>query len=103
MATYLVLGNATPAATSTSTLVTGGTNGTIVSAFSACNKGATNDTIRVSVTKSGGSAYYLFYGLTLQPNASLPETPGWTLASGDVVSVYSTTGNTDFIAMGSNL
>ena len=100
---YVVLGNATPGAAASSTLVTGSTNGSIVSSFSACNRGSNNDTIRVSITKSGGSAYYLFYGYTLPANASLVEQPGWTLASGDVLTVYSTTGNTDFIATGTTL
>jgi hypothetical protein len=100
---YVVLGNVTPAAASSSTLVTGSTNGSIVSSFSACNRGGTNDSIRVSITKSGGSAYYLFYNFTLPSNSSLSETPGWTLANGDVLTVYSTTGNTDFIATGATL
>jgi hypothetical protein len=103
MAAYLVLGNATPSAASSSTLVTGSTNGSIVSSFSACNRGGSNDSIRVSITKSGGSAYYLFYNFTVPASSSLSETPGWTLASGDVLTVYSTTGNTDFIATGSTL
>ena len=103
MASYLVLGNVTPTAASSSTLVTGSTNGSVVVSFNACNKAATNDTIRVSITKSGGSAYYVYYGTVLQGNAALHETPGWTLASGDVLTVYSTTGNTDFIATGTTL
>jgi len=103
MAAYLVLGNATPSAAASTTLVTGSTNGSIVSSFSACNRGGTNDSIRVSITKSGGSAYYLFYNFTVPASSSLSETPGWTLASGDVLTVYSTTGTTDFIATGSTL
>jgi hypothetical protein len=103
MAAYLVLGNATPSAASSSTLVTGSTNGSIVSSFSACNRGGSNDSIRVSITKSGGSAYYLFYNFTVPASSSLSETPGWTLANGDVLTVYSTSGTTDFIATGSTL
>jgi hypothetical protein len=100
---YVVLGNVTPSATSTSTLVTGSTNGTIVGSFNACNRGGTNDSIRISITKSGGSAYYLYYNFTLSASATLQETPGWTLATGDIISVYSTTGNTDFVATGVTL
>jgi len=33
----------------------------------------------------------------------LQETPGWTLASGDTLKVYSTTGNTDYTATGVTL
>ena len=103
MAAYLVLGNVTPSAASSSTLVTGSTNGGIIASFSACNRGGNNDSIRVSITKSGGSAYYLFYNFTIPASSSLAETPGWTLANGDVLTVYSTTGTTDFIATGSTL
>jgi hypothetical protein len=103
MAAYLVLGNSTPGAAASTTLVTGSTNGSIVSSFSACNRGGSNDSIRVSITKSGGSAYYLFYNFTVPASSSLSETPGWTLATGDVLTVYSTTGTTDFIATGSTL
>ena len=39
---YVVLGQATPSVTTLTTLVTGSTNGSIVSSFTACNKGGTN-------------------------------------------------------------
>ena len=100
---YVVLGQSTPGASATTTLVTGSTNGSIVSSFTACNKGSSNDTIQVSITKSGGSAYYQFYNFTLAANSTLQETPGWTIATGDTVKVYSTTGNTDFTATGVTL
>lgn len=103
MAAYVVLGNATPVATTLTTLVTGSTNGTILAGFTACNKGSTNDTIRIAMTKSGGSTYYSYYNFTLPPYSTLERTPGVTLATGDTFSVYSTTANTDFIATGSTL
>jgi hypothetical protein len=100
---YLVLGQSTPSATTTTTLVTGSTNGSIVSSFTACNKGVTNDSIQVSITKSGGSAYYQYYNFTIPANSTIQETPGWTIATGDTIKVYSTTGNTDFTATGVTL
>jgi hypothetical protein len=100
---YVVLGNVTPSAAGTSTLVTGSTNGSIVSSFNVCNRSSSNDTIRVSITKSGGSAYYVYYNFTVPAYSSIRETPGWTLATGDVISVYSTVGSTDFIVTGSTL
>jgi hypothetical protein len=103
MAAYLVLGNVTPAAAGTSTLVTGSANGSIVSSWTACNKGGSTDAIRVAITKSGGSAYYQYYGFNIPANSTLERQPGITLASGDTITVYSSTGNTDFIATGSTL
>ena len=103
MASYVILGSATPSAAGSSTLVTGSTNGSVVASFNVCNRGGSTDSIRVSITKFGGSAYYVYYGFNIPANSSLRETPGWTLASGDIITVYSTTGNTDFIATGSTL
>jgi len=100
---YVILGSVTPTAAGTSTLVTGSTNGSIVSSFNVCNRGGTTDAIRVAITKSGGSAYYVYYGFNVPANSSIRETPGWTLASGDTITVYSTVGSTDFIATGSTL
>ena len=100
---YVILGQATPSAAGSSTLVTGSTNGSIVGSFTVCNKGTSTDAIRVSITKSGGSAYYQYYGFNVPGNSSIVETPGWTLASGDTITVYSTVGNTDFTATGVTL
>ena len=100
---YVILGQATPSAAGSSTLVTGSTNGSVVGSFTACNKAGTTDAIRVSITKSGGSAYYQYYGFNIPANSTIHEQPGWTLASGDIISVYSTTGNTDFTATGVTL
>jgi hypothetical protein len=100
---YLVLGQSTPAATTLTTLVTGSTNGSIIGSFTACNKAGSTDAIRVAITKSGGSAYYQYYGFNIPANSTIHEQPGWTLATGDTISVYSTTGNTDFTATGVTL
>ena len=100
---YVVLGNATPGANSSSTLVTGATNGSIIGSFNVCNKGGGNDSIQVSITKSGGSAYYVYYNFIIPATSVIQEQPGWTLASGDTITVYSTTGTTDFIATGVTL
>ena len=107
MATYLILGTQTkPAATTLTTLATGGSNGTIISSFTACNTTGNNDSIRVALTPSGGTtaaANYLYYDFTVPANSTIQETPGWTLASGDTIKVYSTNGNISFTATGSNL
>lgn len=107
MATYGILGTQTkPAATTLTTLLTGGTNGTIVANFTACNTTGSNDSVRVALTPSGGStaaANYVYYDLTVPANSTLETTPGWTLASGDTIKVYSTNGNVAFTATGSVL
>jgi hypothetical protein len=104
MATYGILGTqAKPAATTLTTLVTGGTNGTIVSSFQACNVSGSNDSIRVALTPSGGStasANYTYYDFVIPANSTLQETPGWTLGNGETLKVYSTNGNISFTATG---
>ena len=107
MATYGILGTqAQPAATTLTTLVTGGSNGTIVANFTACNTTGSNDSIRVALTPSGGStaaANYVWYDFTVAANSTLESTPGWTLGSGETLKVYSTNGNVAFTATGSVL
>jgi hypothetical protein len=103
MAAYVILGSSTPSATTLTTLVTGSTNGSILAGFTACNKGSSNDTIRIAITKSGGSTYYQYYNFTLPAYSTLERQPGITLANGDTFSVYSTTGNSDFTATGTTL
>jgi hypothetical protein len=107
MATYGILGTQTkPAATTLTTLLTGGSNGTIVASFVACNVAGTNDSIRVALTPSGGTTsnqHYVYYDFVVPANSTIQETPGWTLATGETLKVYSTNGNVSFTATGSTL
>ena len=104
MATYGILGTQTkPAATTLTTLVTGGSSGTIVSSFQACNTTGTNDSMRVALTPSGGTTaaqHYTYYDFVIPANSTIQETPGWTLGSGETLKVYSTNGNLSFTATG---
>ena len=103
---YKILGNSAPAATTDTTLVTGSTNGTIVSSFTACNTSGTNDSIRVALVPNGGTlgtSNYLYYGFTVPANSTIQETPGWTLESGATLHVYSNGGNVTFLATGATL
>ena len=71
MTAYKILGNSAPAATTDTTLVTGSTNGTVVSSFTACNTSGANDTIRVALVPNGGTlgtSNYVYYGFTLPAN-----------------------------------
>jgi hypothetical protein len=104
MATYGILGTQTkPAATTLTTLVTGGTNGTIVSGFAACNTTGSSDSIRVALTPSGGTTaaqHYVYYDFVVPANSTIQETPGWTLGNNETLKVYSTNGNIAFTATG---
>ena len=103
--TYKILGNNNPSAASDYTLVTGGSNGTVVSAFTACNTSGNTDTIRVALVPNGGSlatSTYVMYGYSVPANSTLQTNPGWSLESGATLHVYSTGGNVTFVATGVN-
>ena len=103
MPTYKVLAQSAPSATSATTLYTA-TNATIVSTLNAANRGSTQDSIRVAVRPAGATLanqHYIAYDVPLASNAVLSLQGGITLANTDVITVYSTTGNTSFSAFGS--
>jgi hypothetical protein len=103
MPTYKVLAQSAPSATTATTLYTA-TNATIVSTLNISNFGGTQDTIRVAVRPAGASLaneHYIAYGVPLAAGAVFSLQGGLTLANTDVITVYSTTGNSAFSAFGS--
>ena len=103
MPTYKVLAQSAPSATTATTLYTA-TNATIVSTLNISNFGGTQDTVRVAVRPAGASLaneHYIAYGVPLAAGAVLSLQGGLTLANTDVITVYSTTGNSAFSAFGS--
>lgn len=103
-ATYKVLGQSAPSATTATTLFTAG-SATIISTLNAANLGATQDTIRIAVRPAGATLanqHYIAYGVPLAAGAVFSLQGGITLANTDVVTVYTTTGNTVFSAFGSD-
>ena len=106
MAAYKILGNSAPSAATDTTLVTGSTNGTVVSSFAACNTNAASDVIRVALVPNGGTlgtSNYVYYGFVVPANSTIQETPGWTLESGATLHVYSVNGYSTFVATGITL
>jgi hypothetical protein len=103
MATYKVLAQSAPSATTATTLYTA-TNATIVSSLNVANTGGAADTIRIAVRPAGATLanlHYLVYGVQVPSGAILTFTGGITLANTDVITVYSTTGTSSFSAFGS--
>lgn len=100
-----VLGQSAPAA-ATPTIVYDCPAASIaeVSSIIACNRGATTDAIRVSVSINGGvtaNKDYIYYDLPLSANDTFAAEIGVALSATDLVRVYSTTGNTSFTLFGS--
>ena len=103
MATYKVLAQSAPSATTATTLYTA-TNATIVSSLNVANTGGAADTVRIAVRPAGATLanlHYLVYGVQVPSGAILTFTGGVTLANTDVITVYSTTGTSSFSAFGS--
>jgi len=100
--TNRILARSKPAAATPTTLYT------VPSATQAnvnlfiANQSSSDDAIRVAVTPSGSSLAatdYIFYGKELTGNNTINVT-GIALNTGDFMTIYSTTGNTSFVATG---
>lgn len=91
-ATYKVLGQSTPSATTNTDLYTvGASTQTAASTLTVCNRGSTSTTYRVAVRPAGAAIanqHYLVYDATVPANQSVNLTIGMTLATTDVVTVY---------------
>jgi hypothetical protein len=105
--TYKVLGQSNPSATTATSLYTvPASTSTIVSTVTICNQAATAATYRVAVRPAGAglaALHYLAYDVSLPGNASDTLTLGLTLATTDVVTVYSSSATMSFNAYGSEL
>jgi hypothetical protein len=103
MATYKVLAQSAPSATTATTLYTA-TNAVIVSSLNVANTGGAADTIRIAVRPAGATLanlHYLVYGVQVPSGSVFTYTGGITLANTDVITIYSTTGTSSFSAFGS--
>jgi hypothetical protein len=89
---YKVLGQVCPPSGSLTTLYTvPSSTQTIASTLSVCNIGGSLNTYRVAVRPSGSALslpQYLAYDTQIAGNDAVYLTLGLSLASGDIVSVY---------------
>ena len=93
---YKILGQSSPSATTETTLYTvPSSKSAVASSISICNRGSGQTTFRVSISQGGSATAnkdYLYYDVVLAGNDTFIATIGITLATTDVVRVYS--GNT---------
>lgn len=105
--TYKVLGQSNPAATTATTLYTvPSSTSTVVSSISICNLASSSATYRIAVRPAGASLanqHYLAYDVTVGASDTTIITVGLTLATTDVITVYSSTANLSFAAFGSEI
>ena len=105
---YKVLGQSAPtAATATSLYTVPAATSTVVSTINVVNTAASAaDTIRIAVRPAGATLatqHYIVYGVSLSAASTFTYTGGITLATTDVVTIYSTNGTSSFNAFGSEI
>lgn len=104
---YKVLGQSAPSAATATTLYTvPAATSTIVSTINVSNTSSTTDTIRIAIRPAGAALnnqHYVVYGAVLLGGAVFSMQAGITLATTDVVTVYSTNGTSSFSAFGSEI
>ena len=105
--TYKVLGQSNPAATTATTLYTvPSATSTIVSTITVCNQTSTAATYRIAVRPAGATLaaqHYVAYDVSLPGNATDTLTLGITLATTDIVTVYTSATTVSFNAYGSEI
>ena len=104
---YKVLGQSRPASATATTLYTvptGTGNYAVISTLNVVNTTNASDTIRVAVRPAGAALadkHYIIYGVGVSAYQSQAYTIGITMASTDVLTVYSDNGNVSFNLFGS--
>ncbi len=106
-ATYKVLGQSAPSATTNTDVYTVGTGKqAVVSTIAVCNRGATAATYRIAIRVAGSALSneeYIAYDSSITANNSTMITIGVTLGAGDVVTVYASNANLSFNLFGSEI
>ena len=106
-ASYKVLGQVAPSATTLDSLYTvPSSTEAVISTITVCNRGGSSGTYRLAVRPNGAtisSEHYLVYDATCGANDSVTFTMGVTMDAADVLSVYASSADFSFNAFGSEL
>lgn len=104
---YKVLGQSSPLATTETTLYTvPALTKAIVSSIIIANRGVSTAYFRISISVAGASTSnkdYIYYDLPIGGNDTFIATVGITLATTDVVRVYSSNSSLSFSLYGSEI
>ncbi len=106
-ATYKVLGQVNPAATTATTAYTvPSATETVISTITIANLGSAPASYRIAVRPDGATLenkHYIAYDSTLAPQDTQTLTLGITINAADVVTVYSSTATLAFNLFGSEI
>ena len=105
---YKVLGQVKPsAATATTAYTVPASTSAVISSINICNTSSTiAESVNISIRIAGAAAddkQYIYEGLLLQPAESVNAVLGVTLATTDVITVYSVGGYASFNIFGSEI
>jgi glucose-6-phosphate dehydrogenase assembly protein OpcA len=104
---YKVLGQSIPSATTATTLYTvPSSTSTVVSTIMVANQGASAATFRIAIRPAGetlANKHYIAFDVTIAALDSVAVTVGLTLATTDIITVYSSTATMSFSAYGSEI
>ena len=104
---YKILGQNTPVSNTATTLYTvPSLTNTVCSTISVCNSSANSATFRIALRPAGEALnikHYINYDTTVAGNDSMYISLGITLATTDVITVYSSSANLSFSAFGSEI
>ena len=104
---YKVLAQNSPSATTVTTLYTvPSSTSAVVSTIAICNRSGGSSSFRIAIRPAGAvlaNQHYLNYDTTVPPNDTIFLTVGVTLATTDVVSIYSSSANLSFSMFGSEI
>ena len=104
---YKILGQAAPAATTDTTLYTvPAATQAVVSSIVIANRAAYQATYRIALRPAGATIEnknYIAYDVVVDASDSTTLTLGITLAATDVITVYASTANLSFNALGSEI
>jgi hypothetical protein len=105
--TYKVLGQSKPtAATLTSAYTVPASTSTVISTIVVCNTTSNPDEIRIAVRPAGeaiADKHYIVHTIGMPGYSNYTYTLGITLATTDVLSVYSLNGYANFNLFGSEI
>jgi hypothetical protein len=105
--TFKVLGQSNPGAATPADLYTvPAATKTVISTLVVANRSATPDKFRISIAVAGevtDNKQYLYYDVDIPGNDTFAATLGVTIATTDVVRVYSTNGTCSFNLFGAEV
>ena len=104
---YKIIAQASPAATTDTTLYTVPSSTQVtISSITICNRAATAATYRIAMRPNAetlADKHYIAYGASVPANDTIALTLGLTADAADVITVYASTASVSFGVFGSEI